>query len=286
MSLSNELNVARQREAAMRGFGEQPTEVTFCEVIRAHPENMTVDIEFTHSKISARGVPYLATLSSGKGAVKAVPSQGDIGIVMSTALNGRIVIGFLGTSEVIGQTSLAEGDKVESFGNSVVRRDGEGNFTFSTLSGASVSIGRDGAMTIASRTRKSLSEATGATDGVLESGTPFYEEVFFEDVVEVDYESVESLAEKLLAGEDIPLKERAPVFRISGVRKISSTGEEEVIPLSYDETDSVKVYAMEVVSADGSVLASLSFDKSGNIEIKAENIILDGNVINRPPEGV
>jgi hypothetical protein len=110
--------------------------------------------------------------------------------------------------------------------------------------------------------------------GVDENGNFKFEQNFFEDSVELDYENIENLIEAILKDDNVDLKDRSPIVNISAVTKIKEDGTEQKIDINFDESDDVVAYSISIKNKDsGNEISSLTFDKSGNIEIKGNKLI-------------
>jgi hypothetical protein len=251
------------------------TKLSIFRVINVRPEERTIDIEYVHSNIKERKVNYASPLLSNDSGMDFVPSIGDVGVVASTAVNGKIILGFLGGYERSSGIKLLEGELLlKSKLNAVSKFDNGGNIIMTTEGGTSIFLGKDGKYIMTSSSIETSTKPMEEFIGVDENGNFKFEQNFFEDSVELDYENIENLIEAILKDDNVDLKDRSPIVNISAVTKIKEDGTEQKIDINFDESDDVVAYSISIKNKEsGNEISSLTFDKSGNIEIKGNKLI-------------
>jgi len=252
----------------------QGAKLVLFRVINVRPTERTIDIEYIHSNIQEKKVNYMSPFLNSRSGMDFIPSKGDIGVIASTAISGRVILGFLSSSERSSGIKLLESELLlKSKLDAVMKYDSGGNIIISTQGGTNVYMGEDGRYVMSTSNSSVHTDATEEFSGVDEEGNFKFSKDFFEDYEEVDFTDINSLLETILQ-ENVPdIQERKPILNISAINKIKKDGTKEKIELNFDESDEVVAYSISVNDKEsGNEISSISFDKSGNIEIKGNKL--------------
>lgn len=251
------------------------TRIALFRVDYVRPEERSVDIEYIHSNIKEKRVNYMSPFLNTNSGIDFSPSVGDIGVIASTAVNGRIILGFLSSSERSSGMKLLNNELLlKSTLGAVTKLDNGGNIIIVTEGGSGVFLGQDGKYMTFAKSSESKSDAIEEFSGVDEDGNFKYLKKFYDNSRELDFENIDSLIEDLLTEEVPTLKDRSPIAEISAITKIKEDGTEQRIDINFDESDDVVAYSISIKNKDsGNEISSLTFDKSGNIEIKGNKLI-------------
>ena len=284
----DEINAFKMQESSKNASSKVPMELTFFKVVAVNAINRTIDIEFIHGSVKETGVSYLTPFISADSGMDYVPSVNDIGIVARTSSNGRVVIGFIAGAERSGGLPLSEGDILTKTGiMSVVKQDSAGNIIIATETGATIQLTPKGTVYCLSKELYLASETRERFDGLsfghLVSSEEFYEDTIASTGSIEDNGGLDALINTIMTTGAIEVPaERFPIMRVHKINKINSEGEQEVIDVEFDDSGAPIIYEIEVLDkGTDNKLASITFDRRGNILIKANNLIYDvNNIIN------